>query len=1490
MTNRARRDHLYAVGRQKPLARIEEDWQRYRESGRGSVVLVCGAPAQGTGEFVERIRRRVASELDCLHAAPGGAEASEPLELIAELLEQFDPELVAGVVDELELSDSVRSRLPGGAGDGGGSGARPPIGAGQFYAEVARLIGELGARSDVAALVIEQVDLADDASRAILRRLAEQVEAYGIWLVLQVDISTPPGEGFVDDLKTDPSSATLEPLQRDEIEQFLRRYFNRPIDDAELVSRLEAASGGSPVILEQLLDLLVEQGVVTPDWERWRVDHDRLASIAFPTESHRLLVAHLEGLSERVQAFCRAAAVWGRHIRLGPIAEGLGATEADVEEWAESAARQRILLRPREADERAAAYRFVHGSVRAALLESIDESTRRQLHQRYAEWLDGRDDDGTYRLARHYLHGDGSNPERRFEVSLEAGRRAVEEFAFERAETFLDAALESAEAAGREPPASAYFLRGKAEAGLERPRRAQGYFERAAEAADDPFDRAEARLAQSRLHAGHLDIPSVDATTREALDLLDDPLPESRLGLVFVGLVRLIKVLWWRHVAPPAPAGGRRGRRQELRGFAYHSLSMVGRFREDSLLSMTATVGRLHAAIPLDQPVAMIRAYATEITAYAFTGKVELSERRLAEARELADEVDTAWATTFLDGIESIRDEMIGRPVEGAALAERVLGERADQIQHYLRSSVMLVLVINYGLRGESRRVLSWYERWKQMQGLEEGEYPPSPIYTIVMVHARLVGDDALADELRRISREHIEGTDDPLPFTRKKHRSAFIIDDVLRGASAEEIEETIAAREALGTESAGSYVRTPHFVFTMYARRYLLDAAESDDGRRHREFEAAVERLQELALHPTYRAHATIGRAECHYRRGDTDAACEVLGRAESLAHRYEVPWVAFEVERLRAAWFGEADRERGDRVHAAAAMQVARRLGWMPAVERLRRRFDPPSVKRASVATPSSSNDETARSPVSQSGPMTRSRSTRQIELERQLDALLEVSSATSSILEPEEVSRVVVDASIRVLGAQRGMLFLAGDASDRELAEADPHVVRTRDGDPGDDAPGFSRTILRTVVEEGEPMVLRSTEQGAELGAESVVIDQMRSVVAAPFWLEDELVGVIYLDNHLAAGVFGPPDVQILQAMANHIPLALETARKAQLEVDIASERERRAYAEGLREFTQQVNATLDVNEILEHLVGEIRRTARVDRVDAAVVDGDHVELKCTFREGEVTTAPFEERRRLETGEFVASVLETGANRLLSRVTEADRQCEPAIAAGVGAWLALPIVSGRETIGIVTLSSGEPGGLDSVNLEHLVALSSQAGIAIEKTDLATIDPLTDLYNRRKFFDLASEAFERAQAGDEPLTVMMIDFDDFKAINDEHGHAGGDAVLKTVAARSLEVLRSTDIVGRYGGDEFAVVLPMTDADEAVEQVAPRLREAVAGEPVRHAGDLAVEVTVSLGAARCREEDREVRDILERADEAVYEAKEAGKDAIAVSDDAPDT
>ncbi len=159
------------------------------------------------------------------------------------------------------------------------------------------------------------------------------------------------------------------------------------------------------------------------------------------------------------------------------------------------------------------------------------------------------------------------------------------------------------------------------------------------------------------------------------------------------------------------------------------------------------------------------------------------------------------------------------------------------------------------------------------------------------------------------------------------------------------------------------------------------------------------------------------------------------------------------------------------------------------------------------------------------------------------------------------------------------------------------------------------------------------------------------------------------------------------------------------------------------------------------------------------------------------------------------------------------------------------------------------------------------------------ANTDDLTGMWNRRYLFDMSQQEFKRARRYDRELSVLAIDIDHFKKVNDTYGHIVGDALLKELASAVRSVLRESDIFARTGGEEFMVLLPESDATDSAT-VAERVQRAISRVTINSRG-VPVGVTVSIGVASLSIEDQDIQSVFQRADAGLYEAKHNGRNCI---------
>lgn len=221
--------------------------------------------------------------------------------------------------------------------------------------------------------------------------------------------------------------------------------------------------------------------------------------------------------------------------------------------------------------------------------------------------------------------------------------------------------------------------------------------------------------------------------------------------------------------------------------------------------------------------------------------------------------------------------------------------------------------------------------------------------------------------------------------------------------------------------------------------------------------------------------------------------------------------------------------------------------------------------------------------------------------------------------------------------------------------------------------------------------------------------------------------------------------------------------------------------------------------------------------------------------------------------------------------------------------------PLISENKLLGCIVTKSTD-NILSEKEIEYLEQLTNQAATTINRANVyaeilkhATLDALTGFYNRRQLEERIKQEVSSAKRQKRQLCAVMTDIDFFKRVNDTYGHAVGDLVLKTVSKVFKTQLREYDVAGRYGGEEFALLLPFTNITDA-QMVAQRLRKAVENKKIDiskinpDAQEKNISVTISLGVYEYKPGESE-KDLLKNADKALYEAKETGRNRVVVYD-----
>lgn len=479
-----------------------------------------------------------------------------------------------------------------------------------------------------------------------------------------------------------------------------------------------------------------------------------------------------------------------------------------------------------------------------------------------------------------------------------------------------------------------------------------------------------------------------------------------------------------------------------------------------------------------------------------------------------------------------------------------------------------------------------------------------------------------------------------------------------------------------------------------------------------------------------------------------------------------------------------------------------------------------------------------------------------------------------AINSIL--EQLALVIPYDSAAVLLQRKDNLNVVGNQGFSPLYQLQGKKIPLSSKNPATDVYQNKRPIIITDLAETYPNFLKDSGMDSEI----------KSWLGAPLIIKKRCLGILSLHSN-EVDHFNKDHLRLISTFADHVAIALENA---QLYTDTARAADRFMTLYQLSQIISTNIRTADIYPSIHEAVSELMETEffSISLYDSASKIITDVYMVDNGKPQQLTTRP------LEKGLF-SKVLINGKSILFHSFNSAAAEEMGAVMVGDNSTsdisqsiLVVPLKIGSKIIGVISAQSYKPNMYNSADRETLELLAANVAIAIENARLfdevqrlAITDPLTQLYNRRKFEESASKEFERSLRYNRPLCAIMIDLDQFKQINDTYGHLAGDQVLTSLADLCKNNLRNIDILARYGGEEFVILLPETTAAQGL-LTAERLRQdSESNEVETSQGSIAM--TISLGLAELNITCKTLEELVDRADQALFESKRTGRNKSTV-------
>ncbi len=488
------------------------------------------------------------------------------------------------------------------------------------------------------------------------------------------------------------------------------------------------------------------------------------------------------------------------------------------------------------------------------------------------------------------------------------------------------------------------------------------------------------------------------------------------------------------------------------------------------------------------------------------------------------------------------------------------------------------------------------------------------------------------------------------------------------------------------------------------------------------------------------------------------------------------------------------------------------------------------------------------------------------------KEYELLTEIGQAVSSHLNQDEVLRTVQVELGQIFDTSTFYIaFLEEDEIRFELEIEDGVVLPKRSRKLGN---GFSEYILKT----GAPLLIESDveEVRAKLAVDFIPSRPARSFCGVPVFLGGKAVGVMAALSTQRERQFQARDLEVMQTAAGQLGVAIENARL------FTEELRRGRHLAFLNTISKMAISSEDAEQMMADIVREIQKNFRYDHIGIGIMDyaTKDIEIKA-----EAGTTSQTLGRRISVGSGVlGKVARTGVSALV-------QNAGPGQLAGVlpesRAVLCLPISYGETLLGVLNIESRDenafaPQDVLILNtLADLLATALHNSFVFQKLQQQSItDGLTGIKTRRFFWEALSSEWKRASRSGRPFSVVLVDLDKFKEVNDSLGHLEGDLVLARVGRLLEQKCRQSNVVARYGGDEFIILMPETGIEHA-QVLAERLRLWLATDPMLEEHH----ITGSFGVASFPVHGFAIEDLIRVADAGMYVSKHAGGNQVSTSD-----
>ncbi len=1162
------------VGREAELSELRSG-VRAALDGRGSFMLVKGEPGSGKSRLVrELVRETQTVDVLTLH---GKSSKGDPLpfglirQMIAGLCRATrrleDEERRSAETQLKEAASGNEASLVSLSADLAGlfrydAGASFRQSQEEFVEDVANFFIRLAGHHKLLVLFIDDVQWLDNTTLQLIRRLAAQVATCNM-LVACTSRDDPDSVQGMELFQRESGSALstrveLTPFGEDDVHRLVTAYLGGCEIDRAVTRQLAHHTNGSPFAVGQYVHAMLEAGLLRPHWGTWRVETKGLERLQLSTDVTALVLQRSERLTGSAKRVLSVAAQIGSHFDSSLLPAACGLSEAEVLSAIVEATRSHLLERGASGDD----YAFIHDRVREAFRGRSDDEQTREYNQRLAEALDQVADksrEQQFAVARFYAAGKCEDHWRRVhETNLQAGRAALESFAPNEAFAFLEIAQRAKQYMGETSSFESELLLADACYLTDRLGQAAASLEALRAVTRDRWQLALIGERLARVHLANWRGREAMYEVNVALRHLGRPFPRFLPLRFFNSTWSFLKATVLRILGMGFGTKDPRKRAFfELESALYQAGGLAAIRTNDAIGHVLFDLKMQLPAHRLGPSPELVIAYGSLLSVLGVAHLPSFGKRFRNRAFALAEQLGTRRLRGVVQVYEAWMNLFAGRDREGWEILLDAIGKYGrwlDATTYFMGiSSYLPILVVRGRFDAMAPVLRRALQKGDETRLANTGTVTVADALISCMVSVAAASNNA--GELARW-RQQMEEVRHRNPnewdlevfriqaelFSAYETRDAASLASILRFVEESHDSPRMNMR-------MGAVVFMQAYVTGAWVR--LAEMLAARDGER-RTAERLVRRaIRRLAFHmnaqmPIFKTHIEALRGAVAAANGKSRDALRRFARAEDMARRYDVPFVSVEIALQRALIYRRQDNLVAARREAEHAYTLAVSLGWMTKASWITKAWDiGEGDAQTSLSRPSlGARAAGARSTTGSSGGSSAGSA---VQLQRQLDALMQVSLASARVIDPDAYARAALSEMVRVFGAERAFLFLTDNGAPLRFAGG-------RDAAGRDiEAAQYSTTAVQHALDKRAAIIVSGTEEGQILGSESAVAHNIRSIMAAPVMFKERPLGVVYLDNSLAKGVFTHDDLSTLTALSNAIAAASETARAARLEIE-------------------------------------------------------------------------------------------------------------------------------------------------------------------------------------------------------------------------------------------------------------------------------------------------------------------------------------------------